>query len=365
MRETGKPKRSQKLDVWGFCLLSLALITALLALSNGQEKGWSSDYVLWNAGLAVVGFVMFIAVESAREHPLLDLELFRIRNYSLVMVLAVFRSVGLFGGVFLLPIFLERLAGYTTIDTGLWMMPGALTLVFTMPIAGRMADRYHPAVLATIGTFVTGGVAVHVRLARSDQSSAFVIIGPQIVRGFGLALMMAPLQTAALNSVPRAEVATASAFLAVSQRVGGAFGIAVLNTYVTDAVHSHAVTLGAALPPQSLRFAHATYHAAHADDPSRPRRRPAAGRRADVRRGPGLPPAGDDPGLPGRLRLRRRGHRDRPAAVPLRQADRGRPAQGRRRAARAGQGRAPGGGGDDAAAPAPGAAAMPAASAEA
>jgi EmrB/QacA subfamily drug resistance transporter len=262
MRETGKPKRSQKLDLWGFCLLSLALITGLLALSNGQEKGWTSDYVLWNAGLAIAGMIMFIAVESAREHPLLDLKLFKIRNYSLVMVLAVFRSVGLFGGVFLLPIFLERLAGYTTIDTGLWMMPGALTLVFTMPIAGRMADRYHPAVLATIGTFVTGAsLCMYGWL--DPTSSAFVIIMPQVIRGFGLALMMAPLSTAALNSVPRAEVATASAFLAVSQRVGGAFGIAVLNTYVTNAVHSHAVRLGAAMPPQSLRFAHATYGAGH------------------------------------------------------------------------------------------------------
>ena len=262
MRETGKPKRSQQLDLWGFGFLSLALITALLALSEGQQKGWSSEYVLVNVGLALVGIVMFIAVESAVEHPLLDLQLFRIRNYSLVMALNMIRAVGLFGGVFLLPLFLERLAGYTTIDTGLWMLPGALTLTVTMPIAGRMADRYAPSVLATLGTVITASSLVCYGWL-DPASSAFVIIAPQIVRSIGLSLMMAPLQTAAINSVPRPVVATASSFLAVAQRVGGAFGIAVLNTFVTDAAHRHAVDLGARLPAQSLRFVHATAGAAH------------------------------------------------------------------------------------------------------
>lgn len=262
MRETGKPKRSHGLDIWGFSFLSLMLVTGLLALSNGQQKGWSSDYVIINASLAVIGLVMFLAVESAVEHPLLDLRLFKIRNYSLVMVLNVIRATGLFGGVFLLPLFLERLAGYTTIDTGLWMLPGALTLAFTMPIAGRMADRYPPAVLATVGTVITGGSLICYGWL-DPASSAFVIIVPQIVRGIGLSLMMAPLQTVALNSVPRPVVATASSFLAVAQRVGGAFGIAVLNTYVTDSAQRHAVRLGSLLPHESLRFAHATAGAGH------------------------------------------------------------------------------------------------------
>ncbi len=262
MRETGKPRRSGKLDFWGFAFLSMALITGLLAISNGQQEGWSSAYVLDRAALAVIGFVMFLAVELAVEHPLLDLGLFRYRNYSLVMVLAIFRAVGLFGGVFLLPLFLERLAGYTTIDTGLWMIPGALTLAVAMPIAGRMADRHPPATLAATGTVITAASLIMYGWLDPD-SSAFVIIAPQIVRAAGLSLMMAPLQTAALNAVPRADVATASSFLAVSQRVGGAFGIALLNTYVTDAAHRHAVTLGSYLAPESLRFAHATAGADH------------------------------------------------------------------------------------------------------
>ena len=71
-----------------------------------------------------------------------------------------------------------------------------------------------------------------------------MIIGPQLIRGLGLAFMMSPLMTAAINAVPQAQVATASSFLNVSQRVGGSFGIAILNTFVTDQIRFHSVRLG-------------------------------------------------------------------------------------------------------------------------
>ena len=230
-------------DWWGFLFLSLALVTGLLALSKGQEKGWTSDYILICLACSIVGMTMFLTIESFLPNPLLDLKLFMYRNFSLSMILAVFRAVGLFGGVFLLPIFLENLVGYTTIQTGLWMMPGAIAIGIMMPISGRLADNYSPRWLVTIGSLVTGlSLAMYGGL--EPRSGAAMLIVPQIFRGAGLALMMAPLLTAAINSVPQAQVATASSFLNVAQRVGGSFGIALLNTFVTDAVHLHAVRLG-------------------------------------------------------------------------------------------------------------------------
>lgn len=72
------------------------------------------------------------------------------------MALAIFRAVGLFGGLFLQPIFLENLVGYTTIQTGLWMMPGATAVGIMMPIAGRLADRYNPVWLVATESLLTG-----------------------------------------------------------------------------------------------------------------------------------------------------------------------------------------------------------------
>lgn len=258
-RSTRRP--AQRFDALGFAFLSVALIAGLLALANGQEKGWMSHYVLVSGGLGIIGLVMFIAVEWASPHPLLDLSLFRSRNFSLSMVLTTFRSVGLYGGVFLLPLFLERLAGYDTISTGLWMMPGALAVAAAMPIAGRLSDRFSAATLVAGGTALTA-VSLFMYGWLDPQSGAGLIIGPQIVRGVGLALMMASLTTAALNSVPREAAATASSFINIATRVGGAFGLAILNAFVTKSVHRHAVTLASMLPPQSAKFAHATAGAA-------------------------------------------------------------------------------------------------------
>lgn len=259
--ERGRAQARLPFDGWGFVFVSLAMISGLLALSNGQDWGWSSRGVTFCLALATTGMVLFLATERSVAHPLLPLSLFRIRNFSLAMALAVFRAVGLFGGVFLLPIFLETLVGYTTIQTGLWMMPGAVAVGLMMPVAGRLADRHDPNLLVGLGTLITG-VSLLLFGWLDPLSGATVIIGPQLLRGAGLALMMAPLLSTALNSVPRAQVATASSFLNVGQRLGGAFGIALLNTLVTDAIRRHAVRLGVAIPVASVAFERLMRHVA-------------------------------------------------------------------------------------------------------
>jgi DHA2 family multidrug resistance protein len=243
----------QSFDFLGFAFLSMALVAGLTALSNGEVKGWDSDYIHVCEALTVVGSVMFIAVEVGEEHPLLDLRLFLIRNYLLANLLAIFRAIGLFGSVFLFPIFLQNLMGYTPVDAGLWMLPNALAVGITMPLAGWLADRYAPAALTTVGCLLVGGSLVLFGLL--DPLSQWpMLVLPQIGRGAGLALMMAPLMAASLNAVPRSEVPMASGFLNVFQNVGGSLGIALLNTFVTDSIKRHAVRLGEAFPVESQAF---------------------------------------------------------------------------------------------------------------
>jgi DHA2 family multidrug resistance protein len=240
-------------DLFGYIFLSMAIISGLTALSNGQVKGWHSDYIHVCEAIATVGVVMFVAVELAIEHPLLDLRLMIIPNYILSILLAVFRAVGLFGSVFLLPIFLQTQMGYTPVQAGLWMLPNALAVGVTMPLAGRLADRYSPATLSTVGCILVGSSLVVFGLL-DPLSSWQMLVLPQIGRGAGLALMMAPLMAAALNAVPRHELPMASSFLNVFQNVGGSLGIALLNTFVTNSIHIHAVRLGEVFPVQGTRF---------------------------------------------------------------------------------------------------------------
>lgn len=240
-------------DLLGFLFLSTALIAGLTALSNGDEEGWHSAYIHTCEAICLAGTVMFVAVEFAVEHPLLDLRLFAIRNYTVATVLAVFRAIGLFGSVFLFPIFLQNLMGYTPVQAGLWMIPGAIAVGATMPIGGRLADKYSPAVLTAAGCVLVGSSLVW--FGELDPlSSRTMLVAPQVFRGIGLALMMSPLLAAAINAVPRHDVPMATSFLNVSQNVGGALGIALLNNFVTDAVHVHAVRIAEGLPLQSAAY---------------------------------------------------------------------------------------------------------------
>lgn len=248
-----RKRERHSFDLLGYGFLSLFLIASLLALSNGERLGWTSNYILICTALSVIGLVMFLAIELSVREPLLDLGLFKHRNYSISMLLSIFRSIGLFGGVFLLPIFLQNLVGYTTVQTGLWMMPGALAVGLVMPLAGQMTDRYHPRWLVFFGIIVTG-VSMLMFGYLDPKSGALMLLGPQIIRGVGLAFMMAPLMTAALNAVPQEDIATASSFLNITSRVGGAFGIAILNTFVTHMATSHALHLSEKLSLQSETF---------------------------------------------------------------------------------------------------------------
>ena len=241
-------------DLMGYAFLAMALVGGLIALSNGQEKGWNSTYIHVCEVLTIIGSVMFIAIELDVAHPLLDLRLFLCRNYTLSILLAIFRAVGLFGSVFLLPIFLQNLMGYTPVQAGLWLVPGAVAVGVTMPVAGRLADRYSPRVLTLVGCALTGISLVMFGYLDPLSGWAMLVL-PQLVRGVGLGLMMAPLLAAALNAVPRHELPMASSFLNVAQNLGGSLGIALLNNYVTNSIHTHSVRLGEVFPPQSAGYA--------------------------------------------------------------------------------------------------------------
>jgi EmrB/QacA subfamily drug resistance transporter len=257
MREHYVKTRTIPFDLWGFIFLSITLIAGLTALSNGEEKGWDSNYIRICEAMSLSGLALFVGVELGSENPIVDLRLFLVRNFTISALLSIFRSIGLFGSVFLLPIFLQRLMGFPTVKAGIWMIPNAVAVAVSMPIAGRLADKYSPSILSAFGLVMVGS-SLLIFGELDPLSSWQMIVIPQLIRGTGLAFLMSPLITAAINSVPQHRIAMATSFLGVTMNVGGSIGIALLNNYVTRSIHWHAVRLGEAFPSQSqamTRFA--------------------------------------------------------------------------------------------------------------
>jgi MFS transporter, DHA2 family, multidrug resistance protein len=250
-----RPHSAQKrpFDVWGFVFLSIFLLSFLLGISRGETEGWASRYIMICAALSVFSFIGFLITESLVKDRIMDLGLFKYPVFSVSMLISAIRSVALFGGIFLLPLFLQQLKGLTAIQSGLIMFPGSLMIAVVMPIVGWLSDKSSPRFLSFIGMLLLG-FSMFLYKDISIYSSTWDIIFPTLIRGVGMSMLMAPIMTLALNSVPRRSAGMASSMMSVIQQVGGAVGIGILSTVLDNRTKFHLSTVGPALKPGSPAF---------------------------------------------------------------------------------------------------------------
>lgn len=244
-------------DTWGFLFCSLFLIAFLLGVSRGEHEGWSSNYILTCWGLSIVGLVGFFLVESLTENRVVELALLRYPVFSISLIVTGVRSIALFGGVFLLPLFLQNFMGLDEIESGLVLLPGSLLTAVLMPITGKLGDKMGPRLLSLLGI---GFLTYFMWLYRTLDANTTVwgVIYPTFIRAFGLALLMTPIMAAALNSVPQRLAGQATSMLTLAQQVAGSIGIAILATVLTHRSLYHLGVLGAGLDAQSPAMGQAT-----------------------------------------------------------------------------------------------------------
>ncbi len=243
-------------DLPGFLLLSTFLVSALLALSKGNHEGWASRFVLTCALLSVVSLALFLVVESLVEERILDLGLFRNSQFSVAMVVTAARSVALYGGVFLLPVFLQNQMGRSEVDSGLLLLPGALVIGVVMPVSARIAERFGPRTPTLVGLALTAWFMWMYRKLDVNTSTWHVLY-PTLVRGVGLGLLVTPVMTAAMNAVPTRKAGMASSMLSLTQQVAGSLGIAVLASVLGRRTTFHLAVVG-----QSIESTRPTFEAA-------------------------------------------------------------------------------------------------------
>ena len=255
----------RKFDVWGFIFLSLFLVSFLLGISKGESEGWSSRYVMICTALSILGLSSFLVTESMVKDRIMDLSLFKYPVFSISMLITAIRSVALFGGVFLLPLFLQQLKGLSALQSGLILLPGTLMIAFCMPILGWVGDKASPRFLTIIGLILLA-YSMYAYGDISIYMSNWDIIFPTLIRGIGMSLLMAPVMTLALNSIPRKKAGMASSMMAIIQQVGGAVGIAILSTVLDNRSKFHLSTISSNISASSPAFtktSHDLYMRAH------------------------------------------------------------------------------------------------------
>jgi EmrB/QacA subfamily drug resistance transporter len=238
------PGRGQAFDIKGAALSGISLFALLLALSDGQQWGWTSPAIMALLVAFVVLGAAFIVVERGSIQPMIDLALFRIRPFSAGLASVVTAFAGLFTATFLLPFFLQQGSGFSPIEAGLLLTPVPITMALVAPFSGAASDRFGPRALASAGM----AIMVVALLSLTQLPVTFALpdlVWRLMLLGLGQGLFMSPNSSAVLGSVPRPRVGTASGTLAQMRVNGQALGIALSGAIVATRLPVHLAELGA------------------------------------------------------------------------------------------------------------------------
>jgi len=235
-------KHPGKLDAAGALTSAAGLFCLLLAFSKGADWGWGSEPTVLLLGASFFAFVLFVYLELTSANPLLDLRVFKYTTFTMANLTIIATTVGMFAGLFYLPLFLQSIRGIGAMETGLLMMPGALLSGAVMPITGRLYDRIGPRPLVIIGLLLLAGVTFLFHNLNLATATSTIIVWVMF-RGMVMSLAMMPAQTAALVDIPTELVGRASALTNIISRVASSFGISVLTSILTSRQAFHGARL--------------------------------------------------------------------------------------------------------------------------
>lgn len=244
--ETRDPAATGRLDVVGAVLAAAGLAGVVLGLTAGPSGGWSGpDVAVTVAG--VVLLVAFLVWEARVPHPMLPPSLFRDRVFSASNAVTFVLYAALSGSLFLVPVQLQRVSGFSPFEAGLALLPLSLLLFLLSARAGRLATRYGPKWFMTAGPVIAGVGLLLLRRVGADASYVADVMPAVAVFGLGMALTVAPLTATVLAAAPESEVGVASAVNNDVARTAGLVAVAVLPGLagITDAAYRDPVALSA------------------------------------------------------------------------------------------------------------------------
>jgi EmrB/QacA subfamily drug resistance transporter len=226
--ESRDPGATGRLDWAGAGLAALGLAGVVYALTDGPVQGWTSPPIL-GAGLAgLAALAAFLAWERRTRSPMLPLDIFASRQFSAAnaVTFVVYGALG--GSLFLMPIQLQRVVGYSPLASGVALVPITVLMLLLSARAGRLAARIGPRLPMTVGPLlVAAGFALFTRVGAGSSYLAD-ILPPSVIYGLGLTLTVAPLTSTVLAAAPAEHAGVASAVNNDVARTAGLLAVAVL-----------------------------------------------------------------------------------------------------------------------------------------
>lgn len=231
-----------KLDVVSVILSTIGFGLILYGFSNAGSHGWDDRVVIVSIIVGIVTIAIFCLRQIKSDDPLLNLSVFQNKVFTLTSIINMIVTMMMYADMILLPIYLQNGRGFTALDAGLLLLPGALVNAFMSPVTGKLYDRFGAKPLFIIGLiFIIPSMWIVTDLSETTSFN-FLMIRTIFLR-IGLSFITMPLNTAGLNALPKTLVTHGTAVNNTLRQISGAIGAAVVITIFTAQTTSHAKSL--------------------------------------------------------------------------------------------------------------------------
>lgn len=237
----------KRIDIPGILLMGVFLGSLEYTLEEGPSDNWfQTDAIVWWAALTAAAGILFIWRELVHDHPVVDLFAFRNANFSIGCLFSFIIGSGLYGSVYLLPLFLGRVRGMSSYDIGVTMIVTGAFQFVSAPLAGVLSKKMEPRLMLACGLCLFGA-GLWLTTAMTNEWGFWELFLPQAVRGVSLMLCFLPINMLALGTLPRQEVHNASGLYNLMRNLGGAIGLAAINTALIERFDAHRLHLAESL----------------------------------------------------------------------------------------------------------------------
>ncbi|WP_061935232.1 DHA2 family efflux MFS transporter permease subunit [Aureimonas sp. AU22] len=228
-----------RFDWYGLIGMGAFLGALEYVLEEGPLDDWFEDDVIVAMTVVLVlgGLLFFWRAFTAKE-PIVDLTAFRNRNFAFGSLFSFIMGVGLYGLTYLYPVYLGRIRGYDSLMIGETMFVSGMAMFFTAPIAGKLSTKLDPRAMMVMG-FTSFGLGTWLMTGLTHDWDFYELLIPQILRGFGLMMAMVPINNIALGTLPPQVIKGASGLYNLTRNLGGAVGLALINTMINDRTALH------------------------------------------------------------------------------------------------------------------------------
>jgi len=238
-----------RIDVIGIVLLAVGLTALQLVLERGERENWfDSSFIVWMTGVTLVTLTLLVVWELITEEPVINLRLLKNIPFTSGSILGLLFGITLFGSTFILPLFLQRLQGYSVLDSGVLQLPRMLIILVVTPIAGRLYNYLDSRLLVSIGVALM--MWGYLDMSGFTLETSFRRMLPGfLLTGAGMAFMFGPMSAIVMRTVPLMLLTPASSLFTLFRRIGGNLGYAFVASQVAHRTVFHRARLADHVTP--------------------------------------------------------------------------------------------------------------------